>query len=207
MSTGRLKKYMLALLALGSLLGLTVGFRSFIMANVIEPIAILFWAAWRIISSVNQHIYWIFMIIVCSFLMFRLVRSGNGSPSRQPGYYYSYRRSSRVAYWQALIRDTVLRKNDGEYLRDNLRQLFVSFLAQMERSEPTDLEGAAATGKKPLSLQARRFLFSSVRQSGMISMTPAWLRRWAGKFIPQDTTAIAEILEYMETEMEMNHER
>ena len=42
---------------------------------------------------------------------------------------------------------------------------------------------------------------------GIMSIIPKRLRRWAGKFVSQDATAISEILEYMETEMEMSYDR
>lgn len=207
------KRYILPLLVLISLAGIAVGFRSFFMANIIEPIAVLFWTFWRIIISVNQNIYWMILIIICLMFVLRLVPIENDNQPN-PAYTYKYRSPNRVEYWQALINESILGKEDGERLRVNLENLLTSVNTKSGRTGSKDSDAVTAKGQRQLSLRAMRFLFPQKQSEGAFflghqldikSFVPKRLQRWAGKFVPQDTTTIAEILEYMETEMEMSH--
>lgn len=211
----KLKRFVFLILVLSAFAGTTVGFRVFFMTKIIEPIAVLFWTAWRIIISVNQNIYWMILIVICSFLMFHLlpVRRENSS---SPAYTYRYKSPNQVEYWQTLMEESILGKEEGERLRINLENLFKSINAKPGRNVSSDLEENAANGQIPLPLRMKRCLFPSKQSDsvyfqnhhfGIMSIIPKRLRRWAGKFISQDATAIDEILEYMETEMEMSHDR
>jgi hypothetical protein len=211
----RLKQSWPLLLFLGSLMSLAVGFRSFFMTNIIEPIAILCWAVWRIITSVNQTIYWMVLIFVCTLLLIRLIPPGKAN-LLNPAYTYRRKSPSRVEYWQTLISDAILGNDKTGYLRDNLKQLFLSAFTKIKQSHPMTVEEIIAAGKIPLSLKARHFLFPPDRQGktnpisrwlDIASVHPKWLPRWAGKFARRDTTAISEILECLETEMEVEHDR
>lgn len=207
------KRYVLPLLVLISIAGIAIGFRSFIMANIIEPIAVLCWALWRIIASVNQSIYWLLLIVICLVLVFRLVPVENDNRPN-PTYTYRYKSPNRVQYWQTLIHESILGREEGERLRVNLENLFTSVNAKSGRSGSKDSDEVMAKGQRQLSLRATRLLFPQKRSAGTFfqdhrldirSFIPKRLQMYAGKFVPQDTTAIAEILEYMETEMEMSH--
>lgn len=208
------KRYILPLLVLISIAGIAVGFRSFFMANIIEPIAVLFWAFWRIIISVNQNIYWMILIIICLMLVLRLVPIEKDSLPN-PAYTYKYRSPNRVEYWQTLINESILGREGGERLRVNLENLLASVNAKSGRIGLKDSDEVIAKGQRQLSLRATRFLFPQKQSEGAFfpdhrldikSLIPKRLQGWAGKFVPQDTTTIAEILEYMETEMEMSHD-
>lgn len=211
----RLKQSWPLLLFLGSLIGLAFGFRSFFLTNFIEPIAIVCWAVWRIVASVNQNIYWMILIFVCTLLLIRLIPSGKAN-SPNPAYTYRHQSPSRVIYWQTLIRDATLGDEKAAYLRDDLKQLILSAFAKNKQSHPMDVAEIIATGKIPLSLKARHFLFPPDRQGrtnpisrwlDIASVHPKWLPGWAGKFARRDTTGISEILECLETEMEIGHDR
>lgn len=210
-----LKRYILPFIILSCLVGIAVDFRSFFMANIIEPIAVLCWAVWRIISSVNQNIYWMILIVICSILVIRLIPSGKAKLSN-PAYYYRYMSPNRVEYWQKLIEESILGKEEGERFRVNLENLLMSVTAKSGRVTSTDSGDVTAKGQMQLSLRATRFLLPPKESNGAFSLNhhldirsfiPKRLRRWAGRFVPQDTTEIAEILDYMETEMEMSHDR
>lgn len=210
----RFKKYILPFLALGSIVSLAVVFRSFFMTNLVEPVAYLLWAVWGIVCSVNQNFYWMMLIIVCLLLMIRLIPPDtSNTPSR--AYTYKHSWPNPVEYWQTLIQDGTLGRNEAEHLRDGLKKLLEAVIAQVERSDPQSSDEIPVIGKVPLSAAAQRFLFSSKGQSGMYSesrrfgilyFAPKWIRIWAGKFIRQDMTLIDEILERMETEMEISHD-
>lgn len=207
------KRYILPVLVLIFLTGSAVVFRSFFMANIIEPIAVLFWGIWRIIASVNQSIYWTVLIILCLSLVLRLIPMETDSQPN-PAYTYKTKSPNRVEYWQTLINESVLGREEGEQLRVNLENLLKSVNAKSGQTGSKESDEVIAKGQRQLSLRARRLLFPQKRSEGTLSLQhrfdiksliPKRLPGWARKFVPQDTTAIAEILEYMETEMEMSH--
>lgn len=213
MLMGSYKRYILPSLVLISLVGIAVGFRSFFMTNIIEPIAVLCWALWRIIASVNQSIYWMILIVICLILVLRLVPVEKDNRPN-PIYTYRYKAPNRVQYWQTLINESMLGREEGERLRGNLENLFTSVNAKPGRTGSKDSDEVTAKGQRQLSLRATRFLFPQKQSEepffldhrlDIKSLIPKRLQRWARKFVPQDTTTIAEILEYMETEMEMSH--
>lgn len=209
-----LKKYFLPFLVLGSFFSLAVVFRSFLMTNIIEPIALFLWTLWRIVASVNQNVYWIILIALCILVMIRLVpRVTNNPPST--AYTYKYSWPNPVEHWRTLIQEASLGRSEFEHLRDGLKQLIESVVAQVERSDPKGSDEIPVMGKVSMSPAAYRFLFSSKEQAGMFSgsrwfdiiyLAPRWFRMSAGKFIRQDMTSIDEILERMETEMDISHD-
>jgi hypothetical protein len=86
----------------------------------------------------------------------------------------------------------------------------------VEGFDPTDLEEVASTGAIPLSLRAQSFLFPPKGRGevfcishwlDIISLLSKRLRIWAGTLIRQDAVLINEILERLETEMEITHDR
>ena len=208
------KRYILPILVLIFLAGIVVSFRSFFMANIIEPIAVLCWVFWRIIASVNQSIYWSILILICLMLMLRLIPIENDN-RLNPTYTYKYKSPNRVEYWQTLINESILEREKSERLRVNLENLLTSVNAKPGRTGSKDSDEVIANGQRQLSLRATRLLFPQKQRDGAFildgrfdikSLIPKRFQRWAGKFVPQDTIAIAEILEYMETEMEMSHD-
>jgi hypothetical protein len=210
-----LKKYVRPFLVLGLFLGLAINFRSFIMINIIEPIAIMLWASWRIISSVNQNIYWIILIIFCSILMVRLIPVGNDDSSNF-GNNFKYSSQSRVEYWQSLISNALMGKDEFEYLRDNLKKLLISLIALEERSKQTNAEDADSLSQIPLPIAIHDFIFppkgkyknfSKDYRVQLLFLIPRWFRKWAGKFIRPGNTGIDETLKWMESTMEINRDK
>jgi len=206
---------MLSILILIVFVSLVVTFRSFLWINIIEPIALLCWAVWRIISSVNQQIYWMILIVICTILVFRLFLSGK-TYFPQSAYYETYKPPNRVEYWQTLLKDATLGKKENEDLHDNLKQLLIGILAEDERSDSLDFDEIVAEGQVTLPLalhrllgprKEKRKLFSIIHQQNLIPITPRWLRRWVMKFFPRDNTLIDETLKWMEAELEISYEK
>lgn len=205
----RLKKNMLPFLILIFLMGLAIGFRSFLMVNIIEPVAYLCWAIWRAAASVNQNIYWGILIVICSILMIRLIPSEKDD-TVSSAYHYAYKSPNRVEYWNSSIQNAVLGRDEAEHLRENLKRLLESVIVQGGRSDPTELEKLIETGTIPLSRETREFLIPSEgkrRKFSVLSLIPKRLRKWAETFMRQGTAPMEEILEYMENEMEISHDR
>lgn len=208
------KKNILPFLILTLLTGLLVGFRAFLMDYIIEPIALLFWAIWRIISSVDQNLYWIALIVICTILVMRLIPSEKDNSS-SPAYSYKYKPPNRVEYWQTLIDESVHGKNKNEYLRYKIEELTMTIIAQVERPTTREVDEFLTTEVPSLSPSARQYLFPSTREDRVSSLkdqrsnavvVPGWPRRWRRNHIHQDNALLDEILKWMETELEISNE-
>ena len=203
------------LLILSLLVSFFIGFRSFLLNYIIEPIALLFWAVWRIISSVDQNLYWIALIVICAILVIRLIPSEKDGPP-SPSYIYTYKPPNRVEYWQTAIDESNLGKHKSEYLRNRIKELTMTVISQVEQLATTEPEEIVAAGISSLPPEARQYLFPPNRQDGTSSIkerlnynafVPRWLRRWRRKYFHQDNAMLDEVLTWMETELEIDHEK
>lgn len=193
-----LKKSMVVLLLLATVLILAVSFPTFFLSTVVQPVALMFWAILRILNSVDQSVYWIVLILACALLVIRLLPADRGGLSHK-AYSYTYSSPDRVTYWRGLIRAAALEEEDLENLRDNLRQLFASGLPRDE-----------------LSPEAQRFLFppggsrreaSFARRLERALRSFRWLRRWTGESGRETLRMVDQILAKVEMEMEPENER
>lgn len=202
-----LNGYFILFLVFSFLLGLVLYFRSFLMINIVEPIAILLWLIWRIATSIGQHIYWVILIVLCLYFMLRLVPYEN-SNSLAPAYNYEYRPPSRVEYWQLLMKDAIRGKVKVENLRDALKDLLCSIIAHTDRAYPASLEQRVKSGPSPLPVGAHRFVFppEKIHRLHLLSHVPWWFQMRVGKYHSQDNTSISELIQWMEFVMEINNE-
>lgn len=88
------------LLVLIFLLGILA--RSFILDNVVKPIALVLWVIWRVLQSVDQKYYWILLILSAVFyLLYRLSRETVAiNQSRPSGFNATL---ETVRYWRNSI--------------------------------------------------------------------------------------------------------
>jgi hypothetical protein len=207
----RFKTNLVPVVAIVLLAALVVIFRSFFMNYIIQPIALLFWVAWRLLASVDQSLYWMILLAACLILVIRLI------PKESPDTFkvtYSYRPPNRVEHWKALITDARLGDEEREALRGSLKTLYMSARPQIDASDAKGLEEMISTTESSLSREARQYLFPPEPSGRMVavmqrlrslSFFPKGLRRWAGRFIKWDTAALEEILAQIESELEIPH--
>jgi hypothetical protein len=209
------KKYLPPLIILILFVSLIIGFRSFLMANIVEPIALLFWAVWRLISSVDQNTYWMFLILICVFLVIYLVAAGRQRAPRS-AYHEVNNSLNRVEYWQKLIREASLGNSEREYLSGHLRDLRKSAGALVERPVSSNSDSMNAKEDVSLTPSAHRFLYPPKGKNGkrsishpldILSFAPKWLRGWIRKILYQDNPLIDEILQSMENKLEISNEK
>ena len=210
----KIKKSLLPLFILFLFVSLVVIFRSSLLTNIVEPVVLILWLFWRIISSVDQSIYWVILIIFCTILVIRIIPYRKERTSNS-AYDYSYTPVSRVEYWQKLIIDADLGKNESEYLRDSLKELLINVISQAERSGSWDSEKTVAERSASMPLEAQRYLFPlggkddvfyKDHQRNIKFLIPGWIKRWSRKYVPQDHSLIDETIRWMETELEINDE-
>lgn len=210
----RLKTYLLPIVVLSVAVAVVESFRTFFMRNIIEPIALLFWAAWRIVASVDQNVYWLVLILACFILVIRLLPIGDHDASHK-AYSYQYRPRNRVDYWKKLMTDAMVEKEAAESLHDNLKKLELSIMAGEDGSKPVDLDAGSAARETQSSRPAHFLALSQeadsaaslAPRSDIIFLVPKALRKWVRRLFPWDTSSIDDILGWMETQLEITHEK
>jgi hypothetical protein len=196
------RKYALAVFVLLLLIGFLLSYRSFLMTTIVEPIAMLGWVAWRIVISVDQSIYWMLLLIICSIIFVHFAFSGKG-PLPKSAYQDSSSVPGRLEFWRQLIEQAALGNSERAALQEKITQLYVDGLG-----EQAALEQAAHPRLQEwviLPGQERRS-FSILPGLNTIFPAPKWLRRWLNHILPPDYTLIDEILTRVERELEITYE-
>jgi hypothetical protein len=207
------KKSLYLLLISLLIAGLVIVFRSFLMTTIIEPVALLIWLGWRILSSVDQGTYWIILILICTLLVIRLLAFSKDEASIS-AYNDLYRPPSRLKFWKGLIEDSVLGKNENEQLRSKLKELSINLITRDRQPESVKTDGFITAQKKSLPLVVQQNLFDQ-SENAANGLTKNWLirvislfprfRKRGKEIMPQDYRMIDEVLTWMETELEINH--
>jgi hypothetical protein len=120
---------------------------------ILEPLAWLLWAGWRLLASVDQEIWWVILSLVCAVPVIRLFdaqlrsqdvgHSGN-TAEPDPG--------ARVTHW--MDRAAGMRRGDGgrEALRADLESLAASVAETTKMRLPPELardQGGALLRRLP----------------------------------------------------------
>jgi len=113
--------YILVPLILVSLVALGLAFRSFVMAEIVEPLALVVWLIARFFMSINQKVYWtgvILLVILAGFQFLPALRRRSAK-----GHYEEVKDpENRLEYWYTLIKQPKKR----ESLEENLQKLISS---------------------------------------------------------------------------------
>ncbi len=146
------------LLCLGLFLALGVVFRSFFMDNLVRPIALVVWAAWRILASVDQQLYWGLVILTCLILGCRMI------PADGPGIEDDLKTrepQTRIGYeaWLSTLTFTEKGSPALETMRQRLKRLLVSVVVQTERMTADEAEEMIRAGHLPISRKSLAFVF------------------------------------------------
>ncbi len=198
-------------LVLSLFLGLAIYFRAFLIANIFEPIAVLFWLLWRIIASVHQNVYWTALILACLILMLRFIPFRGKPPVLEHSDDYSL--SNRVEHWLVMMKIVSLGMDETEYLRDDLRRLLISIykLERFSSVQPDEIVMPETVALPPavqsflFPAKGKRKMFTGNYRLQLLSLMPKWFRRGISKVLQTDNTAIEETLAWMESQMEINN--
>src|SRR5512140_782751 len=112
----RSRRYALLIVVLSTLLAIAWLFPTLLLKTLIEPVATLAWAAWRLIASVDQAIYWIVVITMCLVTMIRLVPPAE-SQAALAASQQTVRGRMAVERWQRLLDDGAESSRPGVALR------------------------------------------------------------------------------------------
>jgi hypothetical protein len=189
------------LLIIGFVLVLIVIFRSFLYGNFVHPIALFLWAAWRVLASVHQNVYWTLLLAGGFLPLIWMIFSAKGATARS-----AYRQDplppGRVEHWERLLAVAHGSRKDQERLRAEWDKLLQSVVAQAGRSNMNDYPGDDAGGieyspestlliarntsehgRVPWVQKCTRWLPPSIRQHlrPMIKINDQWIRDSLGR--------------------------
>ena len=201
----RVNKFLLLFLGLLIVIGIAMFYRSFLMVYFFEPIALVVWVFWRLLSSIDQSIYWVTMIVICIILIVRLMPFGHERSSNSK-YDYTYEPLDRVGYWQKLLSEAPLGTVESNNLRENLKKILNSVLAQNERTNSNELSDRSLLDNELLSKEVRLFLDSSKENKRFSANIPGWLRKRMKISTYLEYALIDEILKLMEADLEISYD-
>lgn len=204
----QLNRIIIPLLVIFLLTGVIIGFRSYLLDYLIMPIALLAWGVWRIMLSVDQQFYWILLVIICGGLVFRLILFGSGQKDNQM-YRYAYRPPSQFEHWQTLIKDSLSMGNGRDQLRSSLKEMVITLMVQDEKSDQSNAEMRITPKINMLPPLVRDYLFPPDQMDGIFTgnvQKRAWYRKIRFKKQPKDYIFMDSTLQWMETELEIDHE-
>ena len=194
-------------------------FPSFIQDNVVTPIALVLWLGWRILRSVDQQLYWfalIFAIVIYSLI--RLYRSALGVDTfEQTQSLDSNAALERISYWQTSIHLTSFKIDPSNSLGRNLAKMLVDLYASKQlHVAPHEIYSALEQHQMPLPEPVYTFLFPaqssgakrSIKQllRNLRDMPRKRIRRWTGRERAEYYQLLDQVLEFMESVMENEHD-
>ncbi len=182
------RRISLIILLLGTLLILVVLFRSIILAEVVTPLALVFWVTWRVVLSVDQKFYWGLLIFSAFFYVFyRLaVEPAVAEKTRPTG---SNATLENVRYWRNSILFTCDEIEQANLLNRSLGEILSRMYATKQNEAASfEIYDALKRHQIPLPENVYKLLFpaelSSPRRSikqylKTIRETPGrYMRRW-----------------------------
>jgi hypothetical protein len=206
----RFKRFAPRMLALLFLLSLTVGFRSFLMAYLIEPAALFFWVVWRIAASVDQNVYWALLIVLGFFPIIRLLQSASNL-THGSTYQQETPPRGRVEHWRKQIEEGATGRRGHDSLRKSLRALSSDLLAQSGIEMAPDRGGAGNPLHTPINARVFQLLWDNGAAAGgfqasVSSRASRWFRNLASALRRPDYGWVDETLTWMETELDIHDE-
>ncbi len=203
------RRAFLIIILLGLSLLLGILFHSFILNDVIKPVALVFWVFRRILLSVNQNIYWgllIFSALTVAFI--RLTKSLPDEelpPSPDSNATLRVIDSWRTSIWQAgneIEKFNILKQNLGWTLASlyasnqpgKAKWEIYDALKRQQISLPIPIYDFLFPGEPSGSKRSFRQILRIIRR------TPGkWVRRWTGRDLAEYYRSIETVLTFMES--------
>jgi hypothetical protein len=213
MPTSRRAAWLVLLLGVGLLVAIL--FHSFLLDNVVVPVATLFWLLWRLVQSVHQALYWGLVIAAAgAVVVYRLLRALMALETTLESAPETILKS--VAYWRTWVEMSDPESQTAHAFQRELSQMLANMYAARE-PEPDFRRLREALRLGQLSLPPRVYAFLFPDQASPAEQP--WrqtLRRWAGmprKWIRRATgrekadyrQVVGEMIAFMESLMEIKH--
>jgi hypothetical protein len=202
-------------LILGPFLLIGFSFPAFVQDNFVIPIALVLLLAWRIVQSVDQHVYWLALIVaVVAYALIRLYR-----PLQAPNTFEQTQSLDlngtleQISYWRTSIRLTDFRLDRSNGLERNLARMLAAIYASKQfHAIPYEVYSALEQRQMPLPEPVYAFLFpaqSSGAKRSIKQLLRNWcdiprkqIRRWSGREKTEYYQRLEQVLKFMESVME-----
>jgi hypothetical protein len=204
---------------LGLFLLVGFSFPSFVEDNFITPIALVLWLCWRILQSVDQPVYWLALILaVVFYFLIRLYRWAQGGDTfEQTQSPDSNAALAKISYWRTSIRLTGFKIDQSNSLERNLAKMLVALYASKQlHVAPHEVYSALERRQMPLPEPVYTFLFPaqssgakrSIRQilRNLRDIPRKQIRRWTGREKAEYYQLLDQVLKFMESVMENEHD-
>jgi hypothetical protein len=192
-------------------------FWPFILNEIITPTSLVVWLLLRMfVLSIDQKLYWGAIIFIVAIFLFRLLPQAQ-TTFQSEIFPDSNTTIKTIEYWRSLFTPIDRNARDEVNLKRELAYLVASLYASKQRTSPNfTFYDALQRGDISLPEHIRTFLFpDKPKQSGrfpkklmqFIRETPRkWMRRWTGQETAEYCRMIDEILNFMETSLEIEND-
>jgi len=208
----------LVILLFGLALFLGILFRAFILDNFVTPVALVIWAFWRLLLSVDQAVYWGVLIAAAGVYTFtRLFFFVRGPITVEPTSPSDTNTTlQHVNYWRTLIYLTQDETDKYNSLRRDLSRMLVDLYASQQR-EAAHFKVYEALQQRqiPLPEDIHAFLFPiepagptrSVKRilSNLKQMARRRFRHWTGRDVAEYHQSIEDVIRFIESALETQH--
>jgi hypothetical protein len=210
------KRTSLVIILLGLVILLGILLRAFLYENLVRPMALVFLVFWRIVLSVDQQYYWFLLIVAAVlYIFYRITRMTEVAEETQlPP---SNDTLETLRYWRTSIMLTSDETSQNNMLRRDLWGILAMMVAiQQPGKSQIELYDALKQRQIPLPENIYSFLFPSeppitggslsrLLQSVWLKLA-RWRQRLSGREIADYYLSIEEVLNFMETAMEMKND-
>jgi K+-sensing histidine kinase KdpD len=211
------KRLVISLLIAAIVLFLMMLFWPFVLNNIIKPASLVLWLLLRIlVLSIHQKYFWYAVIFVACILLFRLLPQPQ-SETQSKVHLGTNTTMINIGYWRGLFIYSGQNIQDEKTIKRELTHLLASLYATKQSTTNNfGIHDDMQQGRIPLPGNIHTFLFS---QESPISGGPLkkflhsirntsqkWIHRWTGQEKAEHYRMIDEVLNFLETSLEINHD-
>lgn len=214
----RSSRISLVILLLGLVLILGILFRAFIQDNFVTPIALVVWAVWRLLLTIDQSLYWGALFLAAGTyaftrLVFLLRNTLAAEPASPPD---TNTALAQVNYWRTLVYLTRDESEKFNSLRRDLGRLLVDLYAS-KQLDATHFEVYEAMQQRQIPLPEDIYAFLFPAESGndkhsfkrilfnLQQIPRRRIRRWTGRDVADYYQSIESVIRFMESTLETQH--
>ncbi len=202
----------LFLLLLGISLLIFFIFRSFLLDNVVWPVALVVWLIGQALRTIDQQVYWYVLIAAAVIYAFiRLSRELTDVPPAPPP--ESNFTLETINHWRVVIPLNTQATGQPDILKQTLEKMLTAiYTSKQSESVHWEIDEALRLRRIPLPESIYAFLFpdeppgkGAPRRGNLaaILQAPGTLaRRWTGRETADYYRSIEEVLAYMESLVE-----
>ncbi|HET9907726.1 MAG TPA: hypothetical protein VFQ23_13825 [Anaerolineales bacterium] len=210
----RSQRFILVFLVAALVVFLGMLFWPFVLNNILQPTALTLWLLLRIlVLSIHQQYFWYTVILVAAVVLVRLLRETQ--PERPPQASFETNTAlSIISDWRDLLLYNGQEALEDKTLKRQLANLLTSLYALKQgASNDFRLYDDLQRGTIPLPENIHTFLFAPEPASGgplqkffqSIQKAPRrWIRQWTGQAKAEHHKMIDDVLNFIETSLEIN---